>query len=137
MCFVSLLLGSTASDSAAHHDGEDDDSDWREAAELDVELATAPRKVNVTMTPRVDVWLHPTNDDHKWARQTVKHAGERNEGIAIYCYLHGCSRIRKRHQWPGDEKIAQWLEDGRALPMGEAGKIRHEAAFYKYWPMPE
>jgi hypothetical protein len=112
----------------------EDEDDWRSLNEDNGHDVTMPRAVRES--PTVLVYTHPTLPEVKYARETIKDPATKREGVAIYCYQHGCKKMRRAHMWPEEAKILQWLKDGADLPRSEANKKLHERAFDNLWPAP-
>ena len=126
-------------DSAVHRSdaplSSDVDDDWRSCDDGGGdENAKLPVVVPDEEKPGVRYFCHPSLPDVHWARETTKNIGARSEAKAIYCYLHGCSKMRKGSSYPTDAQLQKWLVEGSSLPRSAENKRLHEREFDKMYP---
>ena len=61
----------------------------------------------------------------KWGYLSTVRSGTSDEGLSIYCHMHGCKKMKRSHQMPNEDTLKRWLKAGADLPRGRAGKAAH------------
>ena len=112
-----------------------EEDDWQSCIAEDEEDKTlpVPHKESDTVT----VWKHRDLPDVKYCRVSQEKRPGRQKK-AVYCYVHGCSKMRKPELFREDHSIAAWVKAGNEYPERNAtNKRRHEREFDSMWPAPK
>ena len=108
---------------------DEEAKDWASCVDDDEGLPI-PHKESETVT----IWRQRDLPDIKFARVSEDRTARR-EKKAVYCYLHGCSKMRKPCLFPTNDQIAGWIMAGKEYPARTvANKRRHELEFDRIFP---